>query len=105
MIKTENKLVSISNIDELRKRRDLASLDKIVELVSENLRKIDNLEINNYDKNLFEEIIFDFIFQFSSKNKRKCPVSLLMKCVSMTSSNSIMSFFKVSSFQTLYKFA
>ena len=61
MIKTENKLVSISNIDELRKKRDLNSLDKIVELVSENLRKIDNLEINNYDKNLFEEIIFDFI--------------------------------------------
>lgn len=55
------KLISISKIEVLEDRRDLTSLDKVIEWIFDNLRSIDNIKSSHYKKEDFEKIIFDFV--------------------------------------------
>lgn len=72
---TTNKLLSISDIEGLEEKRDLASLDKVIEQIYINLNSIDNIMSSNYVKSNFEAIIFDFV-----KNEHLIYIRLNSKC-------------------------
>lgn len=52
---TANKLLSISDIEGLEEKRDLATLDKVIEQIYINLNSIDNIMSSNYVKSNFKE--------------------------------------------------
>ena len=61
MFKIDKILISIKQDKELSEKRDLSSLDKVVELISNNLKKVDSIATRNFETSSFEEAIFDFI--------------------------------------------
>lgn len=61
MFKIDKNLISIKQDKELSEKRDLSSLDKVVELISNNLQKVDSIATRNFETSSFEEAIFDFI--------------------------------------------
>ncbi|MFY4796829.1 hypothetical protein ACOTVS_09920 [Aliarcobacter butzleri] len=61
MFKIDKNLISIKQDKELSEKRDLSSLDKVVELISNNLKKVDSIATRNFETSSFEEAIFDFI--------------------------------------------
>ena len=65
------KLISISDTDILKDRRESISLDRVIELIFDNLKNIDKIKSSHYIKRDFEAIIFDFI-----KNEHSIYISL-----------------------------